>query len=137
MSANELLGLALHSFERDAQGRMFVREMPRLKGASHRDNPVVPFDTCGGEKPYESLVSRETMVCVDVTGCHFGIPVDNRDLNASFCSCARRNSQLGASAFYRSERLNVEQLNAYLCEKHFIKRELWAPALRATSGLAG
>jgi len=91
MTLDDAVDLVLYAFEHGNNGDMFVQKAPActiatlaqalkelLKKPKH---PIKIIGTRHGEKLYETLLSREEMVCSEDLGDYFRVPPDLRDLN--------------------------------------------------------
>lgn len=91
MTLEDAVDLVLYAFEHGSNGEIFVQKAPAstvenlakaLVGLMQKpEHPINIIGTRHGEKLYETLLSREEMVCAKDMGNYFCIPPDLRDLN--------------------------------------------------------
>ncbi len=91
MSLDQAVELVLFAFKNGTNGDVFVQKAPaatiellaktltNLLG--HPDHKIQIIGTRHGEKLYESLLTKEEMVCAEDMGQYYRIPADTRDLN--------------------------------------------------------
>jgi UDP-N-acetylglucosamine 4,6-dehydratase/5-epimerase len=126
MTLDDAVDLVLYAFENGNNGDMFVQKAPActidtlanaLTGLLKKpDHPIKVIGTRHGEKLYETLLSREEMVCSEDLGEYYRIPPDLRDLNyGKFME--KGEKQISRTEDYNShntERLNVENMQKLL-----------------------
>lgn len=90
MTIADAVDLVIYAFEHGNPGDLFVQKAPAatvqvlaeaLKGIFNADNDIKHIGIRHGEKPYETLLTREEMLFADDMGDYFRVPADNRDLN--------------------------------------------------------
>jgi len=91
MSLDQAVELVLFAFENGTNGDVFVQKSPAAtiellaktltKLLGHPDHKIQIIGTRHGEKLYESLLTKEEMVCAEDMGQYYRIPADTRDLN--------------------------------------------------------
>jgi UDP-N-acetylglucosamine 4,6-dehydratase/5-epimerase len=90
MSLDEAVELVLFAFEHGNPGDIFVLKAPSctiqtlaeaVMCVFKVDHPIKIIGIRHGEKPYESLLTREEMIQAEDLGEYYRIPADNRDLN--------------------------------------------------------
>lgn len=91
MSLDQAVELVLFAFKNGTNGDVFVQKAPaatiellaktltNLLG--HPGHKIQIIGTRHGEKLYESLLTKEEMVCAEDMGQYYRIPADTRDLN--------------------------------------------------------
>lgn len=128
MTLDDAVDLVLYAFENGNNGDIFVQKAPActieklaeaIKGLLKKPNhPIKIIGTRHGEKLYETLLSREEMVCSEDLGNYFRIPPDLRDLNyGKFMEKGER--QITQTEDYNSH--NTEQLNVEDMQKLLLK----------------
>lgn len=93
MSLEEAVELVLFAFENGVNGDIFVQKSPAAtiellaktitKLLKKSEHPIKVIGTRHGEKLYETLLTKEEMVCAEDMGDYYRIPADKRDLNYS------------------------------------------------------
>ena len=135
MSLDDSVNLVLHAFEHGRQGDIFVQKSPACSVADlanalnelfGKESKINIIGTRHGEKPYESLVSREEMVKAEDMDGYYRIPADNRDLNYAqyFSEGEIKVSCQDDYSSHNSYRLNITELKEMLLKLEFIKEEL-------------
>jgi UDP-N-acetylglucosamine 4,6-dehydratase len=90
MTIDDAVDLVIYAFKHANPGDLFVQKAPAatvetlanaLKGIFNADNEIKNIGIRHGEKPYETLLTREEMMYADDMGDYFRVPADNRDLN--------------------------------------------------------
>jgi UDP-N-acetylglucosamine 4,6-dehydratase len=90
MTIADAVDLVIYAFKNANPGDLFVQKAPAatvqvlaeaLKGIFNADNDIKHIGIRHGEKPYETLLTREEMLFADDMGDYFRVPADNRDLN--------------------------------------------------------
>ena len=133
MTLDDAVDLVLFAFSNGNPGDIFVQKAPaatvgvmtqalcELMGKS--DYPTRVIGTRHGEKKYESLLSREEMVCAMDMGDYYRIPPDLRDLNyAKYVDLGEEG--ITNSDEYNSdntERLDIEGMKILLSKLKFIQ----------------
>ena len=128
MTLDDAVDLVLYAFENGNNGDIFVQKAPActieklaeaIKGLLKKPNhPIKIIGTRHGENLYETLLSREEMVCSEDLGNYFRIPPDLRDLNyGKFMEKGER--QITQTEDYNSH--NTEQLNVEDMQKLLLK----------------
>ena len=135
MSLEESVDLVLYAYANAEQGDIFVQKAPSstigdlaqaLQELFDRQVGVSVIGTRHGEKPYESLISREEMAHAQDLGQYYCIPADNRDLNYAkyFNEGEEKISTLEDYTSHNTSRLNVSQIKKLLLTLDYIKVEL-------------
>ena len=91
MTLDDAVDLVLYAFEHGKGGDIFVQKAPAatietlaralLSLLDKPEYPIVIIGTRHGEKRYETLLSREEMLCAIDHGDYYRVPPDLRDLN--------------------------------------------------------
>lgn len=90
MTIADAVDLVIYAFENANPGDLFVQKAPAatvqtlaeaLKGIFNADNEIKHIGIRHGEKPFETLLTREEMLFADDMGGYYRVPADNRDLN--------------------------------------------------------
>ena len=91
MTLQDAIDLVIFAFSNGLPGDIFVQKAPAVTIATLVDSlkelldasehEVKIIGTRHGEKVYESLLSREEMLCAEDMGNYYKIPSDTRDLN--------------------------------------------------------
>ncbi len=91
MTLDDAVDLVLYAFEHGKGGDIFVQKAPAatietlaralLELLGKPEHPIVIIGTRHGEKRYETLLSREEMLCAFDQGDYYRVPPDLRDLN--------------------------------------------------------
>lgn len=133
MTLDDAVDLVLYAFEHGTPGEIFVQKAPAatietlvqslvaLMGVP--DHEIQVIGTRHGEKLYESLLTREEMVCARDLGGYYCIPPDLRDLNYGKY-VEQGEVRISGAADYNShntKRLDVEGMKALLMKLSFIK----------------
>jgi len=135
MSLEESVDLVLYAYANAEQGDIFVQKAPSstigdlaqaLQELFDRQVGVSVIGTRHGEKPYESLISREEMAHAQYLGQYYRIPADNRDLNYAkyFNEGEEKISIFEDYTSHNTSRLNVSQIKELLLKLDYIKEEL-------------
>jgi UDP-glucose 4-epimerase len=135
MSLEESVDLVLYAYANAEQGDIFVQKAPSstigdlaqaLQELFDRQVGVSVIGTRHGEKPYESLISREEMAHAQDLGQYYRIPADNRDLNYAkyFNEGEEKISIFEDYTSHNTSRLNVSQIKKLLLTLDYIKVEL-------------
>ncbi|OIQ18368.1 MAG: UDP-glucose 4-epimerase [Bacteriovorax sp. MedPE-SWde] len=135
MSLEEAVDLVLYAFLNGENGDTFVQKAPAatvetlalaLKSIFNSDSDIKVIGTRHGEKPYESLLSREELAKAQDLGDYFRVPVDDRDLNYQLYFTEGEvikdpNEDYNSS---NTKILNVEELKKVLLKLDYIQNEL-------------
>lgn len=90
MTIADAVDLVIYAFKNANPGDLFVQKAPAatvqtlaeaLKGIFNARNEIKHIGIRHGEKPFETLLTREEMLFADDMGGYFRVPADNRDLN--------------------------------------------------------
>jgi UDP-N-acetylglucosamine 4,6-dehydratase len=90
MTIADAVDLVIYAFENANPGDLFVQKAPAatvqtlaeaLQGIFNTDNEIKHIGIRHGEKPFETLLTREEMLFADDMGSYYRVPADNRDLN--------------------------------------------------------
>jgi len=93
MSIDDAVDLVVYAFKHGKSGDVFVQKAPAttietlaraLKKLFKAKNEIRIIGTRHGEKPYETLLTREEMARAEDTGDYYRIPADIRDLDYAF-----------------------------------------------------
>ena len=133
MTLADSIDLVLYAFIEGKNGDLFVQKSPAatvdilskalLRFFNKESYPIQVIGTRHGEKLFETLLSREEMVCAQDCGSYFRIPPDLRDLNYSKYFEQGEN-QISLSKEYNSHnthQLNIEEMEQLLLKLDFIK----------------
>jgi len=90
------------------------------------DNEIKIIGTRHGEKPHETLLTKEEYVKAEDLGRYYRVPADQRDLNYDkyFVDGSVQLSQANEYTSSNTERLDVEGVKAKLLELDYIREEL-------------
>jgi UDP-N-acetylglucosamine 4,6-dehydratase len=135
MSLEESVDLVLYAYANAEQGDIFVQKASAstigdlaqaLQELFNRQVGVNVIGTRHGEKPFESLISREEMAHAQDLGKYYRIPADNRDLNYAkyFNEGEEKISIFEDYTSQNTSRLNVTQIKELLLKLDYIKEEL-------------
>ena len=137
MTLSDAVDLVLYAFSHGSNGDIFVQKAPAatietlaLALVNLLGKPKHPINIIGtrhGEKPYESLLSREEMAYAEDMGDYFRVPPDGRDLNYDqYVESGDSNLTLTShSSDYNSnstERLDIDGMTRLLLRLKGIKR---------------
>ena len=133
MTLDDAVDLVLYAFEHGKSGDIFVQKAPAatIETLAHAllqllgkpEHPVVIIGTRHGEKRYETLLSREEMLCAFDQGDYYRVPPDLRDLNYDKY-INQGESGLSRLEDYNSDNtiiLDVEGMKALLLKLPFIR----------------
>lgn len=133
MTLADAVDLVLYAFEHGHNGDLFVQKAPAatietlakalLGLVGKPDHPVSVIGTRHGEKLYETLLSREEMVCAEDLGGYYRVPPDLRDLNyGRFVEEGEEKISLAEDYnSHNTERLDVAGMQALLRKLDFIR----------------
>jgi UDP-glucose 4-epimerase len=133
MTLDDAVELVLYAFEHGENGDIFVQKAPAatietlakalldlLRQPAHRIDVI---GTRHGEKLFETLLSREEMVCAEDRGNYYRIPPDLRDLNyGKYIEEGERS--ISVSEDYNShntKRLDAEGMKQLLLKLDFVR----------------
>ncbi len=133
MTLDDAVDLVLYAFEHGTPGEIFVQKAPAatietlvqsliaLLGVPDHDIQVI--GTRHGEKLYESLLTREEMVCARDLGGYYCIPPDLRDLNyGKYVEQGEvRISEAVDYNSHNTRRLDVDGMKALLMKLSFMQ----------------
>lgn len=133
MNLSDAVDLVLYAFKHGSNGDIFVQKAPAATvdtlARSLMDimgvpgHPVEIIGTRHGEKLFETLLSREEMVCAEDLGRYYRIPPDLRDLDyGKFVE--QGEAKISEAEDYNShntERLNIQRMSKLLRNLDFIK----------------
>lgn len=126
MTLEDAMDLVLYAFEHGTNGDIFVQKAPaatvEVLAKAIRELKKVPeheikvIGTRHGEKLYETLLTREEMVCSEDRGEYFRIPADTRDLNYGkyFEEGQRKICEATDYHSHNTHALNVDEMKALL-----------------------
>jgi len=137
MTLDDAVDLVLYAFEKGKNGDLFVQKAPAatvriLADAlatlvGHPKYLVQIIGTRHGEKLYETLLSREEMLCADDMGDYYRVPPDLRDLNyEKFVE--EGEERLSGMEDYNSH--NTQQLDIEGMQKLLLKLDFIQAAMR-------
>lgn len=133
MTLADAVDLVLYAFEHGNNGDIFVQKAPAatvetlakalVEMMGKPDHAINVIGTRHGEKLYETLLSREEMVCAEDMGDYFRVPPDLRDLNYSkFVEQGEEKiSQAEDYNSHNTQRLDVEGMKSLLLKLEFIR----------------
>jgi UDP-N-acetylglucosamine 4,6-dehydratase/5-epimerase len=136
MSLDEAVELVLYAFEHATNGDIFVQKAPAAtidtlvrtitNMVGHPDHEVKRIGTRHGEKLYETLLTREEMMCSVDMGDYYRISPDIRDLNYEkyFEEGERVDEEVNEYNSHNTHRLTEGELRNMLVELHEIQNEL-------------
>ena len=137
MSLEDAVDLVVFAFKNAEAGDIMVHKAPAaaigdlaqaVKELFRADNEIKIIGTRHGEKLYETLLTREEMVCAVELGQFYRIPADRRDLyyEKYFEQGRQEVSYGGEYTSHNTERLDIEGIKALLLKLGFIRDELRA-----------
>lgn len=133
MTLDDALDLVHYAFEKGDNGDIFVQKAPAvtigtlakalLQLFQRPEHSVNVIGTRHGEKLFETLLSREEMVCAEDKGKYFRVPPDLRDLNYEKYveQGESRISEAGDYNSHNTTRLDVEGMKELLLKLDFIR----------------
>lgn len=134
MSIDGAVDLVLYAFEHAQPGDLFVQKAPAatiktltlaLQRLFKAHNPIRIIGTRHGEKKYETLLTREELLCAEDLGDYYRVPADNRDLNyAAYFSEGGRPLPDEDYNSHNTRRLDEAQLADLLAELDFVQEAL-------------
>lgn len=135
MSIEDAVELVLFAFNNAKPGDVFVQKAPAstigdlaqaVKELFGADNEIEVIGTRHGEKLYETLLTREEMVCAEDMGAYYRIPADTRDLNYDkyFTDGSAQISYGWEYTSHNTERLDVPGVKALLLQLAYVQKEL-------------
>ena len=119
MTLNDAVDLVLYAFQNGEQGDLFVQKAPAatlgtLVEAMAKLYDVTPsireIGVRHGEKMYETLVTREEMAYAEEYEGYYRIPMDERDLNYTLGSDARKGEGQCEFNSDNARRLTVDEM---------------------------
>lgn len=137
MSLEDAVELVVFAFKNAEAGDIMVHKAPAaaigdlalaVKELFRADNEIKIIGTRHGEKLYETLLTREEMVCAVDLGQFYRIPADRRDLyyEKYFEQGRQEVSYGGEYTSHNTERLDIEGIKALLLKLDFIRNQLSA-----------
>lgn len=135
MHLDEAVELVLFAFQHANPGDVFVQKAPACtigdlaEAIREMFDPAIDIKIIGtrhGEKLYETLITREEMVCAEDLGKYYRIPADKRDLNYDryFVKGEHLISEGSEYTSQNADRLNIEQIKDKLLTLGLIQEEL-------------
>ncbi len=135
MSLEEAVELVMFAFKNASGGDIMVQKSPAstvgdlacaLKELFKADNEIRIIGTRHGEKPYETLLTREELAVAEDMGSFYRVPADKRDLNYDkyFTQGDRRLSSKEEYNSDNTERLGIEKIKEKLLALEYIQNEL-------------
>lgn len=132
MTVEESVDLVFHAFQNAEPGDTFVQKSPAstigdlaeaMRQLLKPNHPIKVIGTRHGEKPYETLVSREELLRSEDMGRFFRIKSDSRDLNYGkyFVEGSKDLADLDDYSSHNTERLNVEEIKETLLKLKIIR----------------
>ena len=133
MTLDDAIDLVIYAFQNGQSGDIFVQKAPAATVeilatalAQIMGESDCQFDIIGtrhGEKLYETLLSREEMICAEDLGNYYRIPPDLRDLNyEKFYEKGQKylpNAEEYTS--HNTDRLDISRLKSLLNRSSFIQ----------------
>ena len=132
MTMDEAVDLVLFAFEHAGQGDIFVKKSPAARLGDlvtalieifHSDNPVRIIGLRHGEKPYETLLTRQELFQSEEMGSFFRIPPDTRGLTYDTYQVGLQRS-IPLQHEYNSQntaRLNIQEIKELLLKQEEIR----------------
>jgi UDP-glucose 4-epimerase len=135
MTIDDAVDLVAYAFEHANPGDLFVQKAPAatvetlakaLKGIFNADNEIKNIGIRHGEKPFETLLTREEMLYAVDMGDYFRVPADNRDLNYDLYFTDGKPSKQIEEDYnsHNTHRLDVASMTEMLHRLPIIKRAL-------------
>jgi len=135
MSLEEAVELVVFAFANADAGDIMVQKSPAstigdlaqaLLELFDADNEIKIIGTRHGEKPHETLLTKEEYVKAEDLGRYYRVPADQRDLNYDkyFVDGSTQLSEAGEYTSSNTERLDVEGVKAKLLELAYVCEEL-------------
>ena len=135
MTNDDAVNLVVYAFENANPGDLFVQKAPAatvetlaqaLKGIFNADNEIKNIGIRHGEKPFETLLTREEMLFADDMGDYYRVPADNRDLNYDLYYTDGEPTKHAEEDYnsHNTRRLDVEGMTEMLHRLPIIKRAL-------------
>jgi len=135
MSLEEAVELVVFAFEHAQAGDIMVQKSPAstigdlaqaLLELFEANNEIKIIGTRHGEKPHETLLTKEEYVKAEDLGKYYRVPADQRDLNYDkyFVDGSMQLSMANEYTSSNTERLDVEGVKAKLLELSYIRAEL-------------
>jgi len=133
MTLDDAVDLVLYAFEHGQPGEIFVQKAPAatietlvqslIALMDVPDHEIQVIGTRHGEKLYESLLTREEMVCARDLGGYYCIPPDLRDLNyGKYVEQGEvRISEAVDYNSHNTRRLDVDGMKALLMKLSFMQ----------------
>ncbi len=121
MSIDDAVDLVVYAFQNAEPGDLFVHKAPSatigdvaeaLLRIFKADNPIKLIGMRHGEKMFETLLTREEMVCAEDRGEYFRVYPDARDLNYTIFTTQGMESDPAEISDYNSHstrRLNLDE----------------------------
>lgn len=137
MSLEESVNLVIHAFKYGNQGDIFVQKSnaatigdlaKALKELFSSKNSIKIIGNRHGEKPHETLLTREEKLIANDKGLFYQVPMDNRDLNYDnfFVKGQKKISSLSDYTSENARRMEVNEIKKLLLTLDFVKEALHA-----------
>lgn len=135
MSLEEAVELVVFAFQHAQTGDIMVQKSPAstigdlaqaLLELFEADNGIRIIGTRHGEKPHETLLTKEEYVKAEDLGSYYRVPADQRDLNYDkyFVDGSTQLSVADEYTSSNTERLDVEGVKAKLLELTYVREEM-------------
>lgn len=142
MTLADAVDLVLYAFKHGKNGDLFVQKAPAATVETlakaltdllgKPEHPINIIGTRHGEKLYETLLSREEMLCAEDMGEYYRVPPDLRDLNyAKYVDQGQKElSKVEDYNSHNTERLDVAGMQRLLMKLTFM------PAIKDGANIA-
>ena len=137
MSLEESVNLVIHAFKYGNQGDIFVQKSnaatigdlaEALKQLFSVKNTIKIIGNRHGEKPHETLLTREEKFIANDKELFYQVPMDNRDLNYDkfFVKGQKKVSSFNDYTSENTKRMNINEIKKLLLKLDFIQKALRA-----------
>lgn len=134
MTLDEAVELVLFAFEHAVQGDIFVKKSPAARLGDlvaalleifNADNPIKIIGLRHGEKPHETLLTRQELCHAEEMGSFYRIPPDTRGLTYdAYRVGMQRNFPLHEYHSQNTERLSIPEIKELLLKQEEIRAAL-------------
>ena len=134
MTIDDAVDLVVYAFKHAEPGDLFVQKAPAatvetlakaLKGIFNADNEIKQIGIRHGEKPFETLLTREEMIFAEDLGGYYRVPADNRDLNYDLYFTDGESKKVESDYnSHNTEQLDVDGMTELLRRLAIIDRAL-------------
>jgi len=134
MTIDDAVDLVVYAFKHAEPGDLFVQKAPAatvetlakaLKGIFNADNEIKQIGIRHGEKPFETLLTREEMMFAEDLGGYYRVPADNRDLNYDLYFTDGESKKIESDYnSHNTEQLDVDGMTELLRRLAIIDRAL-------------